>query len=188
MPTEFQEEVAKGVKLTHSVDTEEKNLLPTAEDVQQAKTEEELREGIESFDKDQLSHCEPEIKSTLPTKEVIETEKIFSSRDEVIGKVESFNTDRLSHVEPKEDNSLPTIEHIRVEQKQQEEWKSLHEGVEKFERKNLQPTKTEEKFIMPQDEIARNKVRDLAAKFDHNKLKKAETKETHSVAVINDQA
>lgn len=182
MPSAFQEEVQQGVDLKQSAEPVERVVLPTAEDIKEEKTHNELIDGVESYDKTQLTHCQPEVRNSLPTKDDIVQER---THNEVIDGVNEFNKDRLSHIETTEENVLPTADDIKVEKKLDDDWRSLHEGVEKFQKDALKPTKTAEHFIVPKDELARNRVKDLAAKFDHNKLKKTETKETTSVAVID---
>lgn len=72
MATKVAPELLKDVcaehNLTH-VKTEEKNPLPSAEAIAQEKTEEELKSGIEQFDKDQLRPQKTEEKNPLPDKD-----------------------------------------------------------------------------------------------------------------------
>ena len=59
------------------VETEEKNVLPSAEQIDQEKTQQELLKNIESFPKQQLKPAQTEEKNTLPNVTQIEQEKTF---------------------------------------------------------------------------------------------------------------
>ena len=56
-------------------DTDEKNSLPTSEAIAQELEHIKFKDGIEKYDKNQLTRTETMEKNTLPTKEVIEMEK-----------------------------------------------------------------------------------------------------------------
>ncbi|XP_074599195.1 thymosin beta cib [Brevipalpus obovatus] len=60
--------------LKHAL-TEEKNPLPSKEDIETEKEKVALFKEVEEFKPDNLKHTETEVKVTLPTKEVIEEEK-----------------------------------------------------------------------------------------------------------------
>jgi len=57
------------------VKTEEKIVLPDNEVIQTEKVQQNLLEGIESFDASKLKHTETQEKNPLPTKEAIDQEK-----------------------------------------------------------------------------------------------------------------
>jgi len=61
-------------KLKHT-ETTEKAALPTKEDIEGEKKEQDLRKSVECFDSSKLKNCETVVKNPLPTKEVIEQEK-----------------------------------------------------------------------------------------------------------------
>jgi hypothetical protein len=63
MPSGMQTEVAQRAGLKH-VETTEKNVLPSKEDMEEEKKHENLKKGIQEFDKNhQLRHVEAEEKS-----------------------------------------------------------------------------------------------------------------------------
>lgn len=95
-------------------DTQEKIVLPTAEDVHAEKTQKSLFAGIETFDASKLKHAETCEKNPLPDKEAIQQEK---GQQNLISCIESFDTSKLKHTETQEKNPLPTKETIEEEKK-----------------------------------------------------------------------
>jgi hypothetical protein len=75
------------------VETHEKNVLPTKEDLEQEKQHEAFKEGIEKFETQQLRHVDVKEKEVLPTSEDIAKEKAPRLAAE-------FNHAELKHVEP----------------------------------------------------------------------------------------
>lgn len=69
---------AVGSSLKH-VETEEKIVLPSAEQIDQEKTQQQLLKNIESFPKQQLKPAQTEEKNTLPSVTQIEQEKTLES-------------------------------------------------------------------------------------------------------------
>lgn len=61
------------------VETEEKNVLPSAEQIEKEKSQQELLKNIESFPKQQLNPTHTEEKNTLPSVTQIEQEKTLVS-------------------------------------------------------------------------------------------------------------
>lgn len=61
------------------VETEEKIVLPSAEQIEKEKTQQKLLQNIESFPKGQLKHAETDEKNTLPDSTQIELEKTAST-------------------------------------------------------------------------------------------------------------
>jgi len=61
-------------KLKHA-ETTEKTSLPSKEDIEGEKKEQDLRKSVEGFDASKLKNCETVVKNPLPTKEIIEQEK-----------------------------------------------------------------------------------------------------------------
>jgi len=61
------------------VETAEKNVLPSAEQIDQERTQRKLIEGIETFPKQQLKPAQTEEKNTLPDLTQIEQEKTLVS-------------------------------------------------------------------------------------------------------------
>lgn len=85
-PKEELPKIAGGIKAElegdHSlkhVETEEKSVLPTAEQIDQERTQRKLIEGIETFPKQQLKPAQTEEKNTLPSVTQIEQEKTLVS-------------------------------------------------------------------------------------------------------------
>lgn len=88
-PTPKAEELPKidgGIKAELEADrtlrhvaTEEKNVLPSVEQIMEEKIQKELREGIETFPKDALKPAQTEEKNTLPSVTQIEQEKSLVS-------------------------------------------------------------------------------------------------------------
>lgn len=95
-------------------DTQEKNCLPTAADVQSEKAQRSVIEGIEGFDASRLKHAETKEKNPLPDAEAIQAEK---GVQRFIEGIESFDTSRLKHAETLEKNPLPTRETIEEEKR-----------------------------------------------------------------------
>lgn len=61
-----------------TAETAEKNPLPSPEDVQQEKLENDKLTGVKEFNRSSLKKTETVEKNTLPTKEVIDEEKSSS--------------------------------------------------------------------------------------------------------------
>uniref|UniRef100_A0A2S2Q064 Thymosin beta n=1 Tax=Sipha flava TaxID=143950 RepID=A0A2S2Q064_9HEMI len=97
-------------------DTNEKIILPTAEDVAAEKTQnaitEALIEGVGGFDTGKLKHTETLEKNPLPDKTVIEAEK---EQQQLIAGIENFDTKKLKPTVTEEKNPLPTEEVIAEE-------------------------------------------------------------------------
>jgi len=56
-------------------DTQEKVVLPSKEEIDLERGQQQLRNSIESFEACNLKHAQTQEKNPLPTKEVIEQEK-----------------------------------------------------------------------------------------------------------------
>lgn len=61
-------------KMKHA-QTQEKNPLPSKEEIEQEKGQKKLLQGIEGFDTAKLKHTQTQEKNILPSKEVIDQEK-----------------------------------------------------------------------------------------------------------------
>lgn len=94
------------------VDTNEKIVLPSAEDVATEKTQKSLFDGIEKFDSTQLKHTETQEKNQLPDKDAIEAEK---EKNNFLNGIENFDSTKLKHTETCEKNPLPTKDVIEAE-------------------------------------------------------------------------
>ncbi|XP_048516765.1 thymosin beta isoform X11 [Dendroctonus ponderosae] len=95
-----------------NAETQEKIVLPSAEDLAAEKTEKALIEGIAKFDPAKLKHTETQEKNPLPDKDVIEQEKAQSN---LLSGIENFDSTKLKHAETQEKNPLPTKEVIDQE-------------------------------------------------------------------------
>ena len=89
------------------VDTNEKIVLPSAEDVATEKTQKSLFDGIEKFDATRLKHTETQEKNPLPDKDVVAAEK---QHQNLLEGVEHFDKSQMKHTTTEEKNPLPPIE------------------------------------------------------------------------------
>lgn len=78
LDTSIKTELEAGVSSLKHVQTEEKNVLPSADQIEQEKTQQELLKNIETFPKQQLKPAQTEEKNTLPSVTQIEQEKTLS--------------------------------------------------------------------------------------------------------------
>ena len=102
MPTGMQTEVAQRAGLKH-VETLEKNVLPTKEDLEEERKHADLKKGIQEFDKSKLDHVEAEEKVVLPSPGDIAVEKAPKLAAE-------FDKSGLRHVEPCVKTSVEVID------------------------------------------------------------------------------
>jgi len=99
-------------ELMKKASTQEKSILPTAEDVAAEKTQQAILKGVEGFDTNNLKHTETQEKVVLPDKEVIESEKV---QQNLMEGIQTFDTAKLKQTETQEKNPLPTKEVIDQE-------------------------------------------------------------------------
>uniref|UniRef100_A0A1I7YX26 Beta-casein n=1 Tax=Steinernema glaseri TaxID=37863 RepID=A0A1I7YX26_9BILA len=109
-------------------DTEEKQVLPSCEDVALERQHEEFKQGIESFHAEQLRTVKTEEKVVLPSKEDIVKEKVPHL-------AAHFDKGELHHVEPTVKSGLPTPEEYA-----REKVKSLAAKYDHKELKHIEPT------------------------------------------------
>ncbi|KAI1706651.1 thymosin beta-4 family domain-containing protein [Ditylenchus destructor] len=102
LPQDLKDDVDSPKQLKH-VETHEKNVLPTKEDVEQEKQHEQFKAGIEKFDTHKLRQVSTEEKTVLPTPEDIAKEKGPQL-------AASFDKSQLKHVEPNVKTSVEIIE------------------------------------------------------------------------------
>jgi len=134
-------------ELMKKASTQEKIVLPTAEDVKQERQHTELISGLEGFDKNQgLKHTTTEEKVVLPSAEDMQQEK---TQQAVLKGVETFDPKGLKHTETQEKIILPDQEAIQTEKTQQ----NLIEGIESFDQKKLKHAETQEKNSLPTKEV-----------------------------------
>ena len=93
-----------------NADTQEKIVLPTAEDVATEKTQQTLIAGIEKFDTSKLKHAETQEKIVLPDKTAIEEER---GKQQLFSGIENFDASKLKHTETCEKNPLHSGDEIR---------------------------------------------------------------------------
>lgn len=96
----------------HHVSTQEKDKLPTGQEIKQEKTEQELRNSIGEFKKSQLKPAKTEEKNPLPDKQTIVKEK---TEQELINSISDFKKDALKHTNTQEKVVLPTKADIEKE-------------------------------------------------------------------------
>nr|CAH7714335.1 unnamed protein product [Callosobruchus chinensis] len=102
----------KSSKLKNA-DTQEKIVLPSAQDVAAEKTEKALIAGIEHFDTSKLKHTETQEKNPLPDKEVVLQERTHQT---LLSGVEHFDKTTMKHTKTTEKVVLPdkTGRHLRI--------------------------------------------------------------------------
>ncbi|XP_066138078.1 thymosin beta isoform X5 [Euwallacea fornicatus] len=95
-----------------NAETQEKIILPSAEDVAQEKTHNALIAGVENFNCSLLKRTDTKEKIVLPNAQVIEQEK---TQNNLLSGIENFDSTKLKHAETREKNPLPTKETIEQE-------------------------------------------------------------------------
>lgn len=97
-------------KLQHAETKDTTTVLPTTEEIKEARKELERRESIEKFSKSQLKHAETEEKIVLPSIQDVNQEKTIHS-------IEEFDKTALKPAETVVKNSLPTKDVIEEEKR-----------------------------------------------------------------------
>ncbi|XP_052792844.1 thymosin beta-like isoform X2 [Mya arenaria] len=164
-------DIESGTNLKHAA-TQEKNPLPSVEDISQEKTV----QAIPNFDSSQLKHVEPQEKTGW--KESI-------SHDKATEELGKFDKSQLKHTETSEKNPLPDQDVIEEEKKEVEHRRSIGD----FDRSLLKQQRTEEKIVLPSKEaIVQEKkevqLRDSIGKHDRSSLRKVETNERDALKEI----
>lgn len=139
----LKSEIEKPVDLKH-VEVEEKNILPSAEDLKAEKTHEDLQKGIQGFTPDKLK--------TVKTKEAAtgaELMKTEMATGATLKAVEGYDKGALKQANTIEKNPLPDQEAIQAE-KEHNEFKS---GIEAFDKGKLKDCVTVEKNTLPTKEV-----------------------------------
>jgi len=126
------------------VETAEKNVLPTADDVKAEKTHQGLIEGVENFSSEKLKS----VKTREPA-----SGKDVAARDlaqqKSVDELAKFDKGQLKHAETAEKNVLPGPDDIKAEQ----EHNKHVEGIEKFDKGKLSKAETVEKNTLPTKEV-----------------------------------
>merc|ERR1719361_3373434 len=142
-PSELQQEIQSPAKDLKHVEVQEKNVLPSANDLKQEKTHEELQQGIAQFEPDKLKSVKT--KEPASGADLMKTEMATRA---TIKAVEGFDAAALKKAETVEKNSLPDQEAIKAE-KEHEQFKS---GIEGFDKDKLKDVQTMEKNTLPTKE------------------------------------
>ncbi|XP_076345149.1 uncharacterized protein LOC143244416 isoform X3 [Tachypleus tridentatus] len=113
VPSAMKDELASfnSSHLKHA-ETQEKQCLPSKEDIKQEKIHQEMIEGVENFNRSALKQTNTEEKIVLPTKEEIILEK---GQQELLKNIQSYNPSNLRPTETVEKNPLPTKDVIDLE-------------------------------------------------------------------------
>jgi len=143
MDETIQQEVAKEHNLKH-VETTEKVVLPTADDVKQEKTHQGLIQGVEGFTPEKLKKVNT--REPASGADVMKTEM---ARQGALDGVAKFDKTNLKDVETQEKNPLPDNEAIAAEKKH-EDFKA---GIEGFQKDKLSKAETVEKNTLPTKEV-----------------------------------
>lgn len=172
----LQGELMKGANLKPT-ESNEKNILPSAEDLKQEKTHQNILTGIEGFKADGLKPTETKEKTVLPNPSDIQAEKTHQG---LIQGVESFSSEKLKNVKTREPQS-PTAQY-GVEKARD----SSLAAVTGFDKTNLKKSETMEKNSLPPAEAIAQEMEHIKFKsgiedFDRTKLSHAETVEKNSL-------
>jgi len=183
----------------------EKVVLPDKETLEMEKTREGFLKGVESFDQDSLTKVlTPE---PLSGAELLKKELTLKS---VVDSVETFSTSSLKSTTTEEKVSLPDADTIKAEKdrvnllkdlesehtlssvvpkeplsgaellKQELTHKELMAGVAAFDSQALQPSKVEEKIVLPDAQVLESEkvreslLKDLESEHSLNPVKTAE--------------
>ncbi|KAG8199897.1 hypothetical protein JTE90_015886 [Oedothorax gibbosus] len=113
---EFKNELEKfdSAKMKKT-DTQEKNPLPSKEDLKQEKQQHELVTGVSTFNKAKLKRTNTIEKIVLPTKEVLTQEKVYERKQVVLQGLSGFDRSKLRKTVTVEKNIIPTKEVIEQE-------------------------------------------------------------------------
>jgi len=126
------------------VETAEKNVLPTADDVKAEKTHNSLIDGVENFSAEKLKS----VKTREPA-----SGKDVAARDmaqqKSVDELAKFDKGQLKHAETAEKNVLPGPDDIKAEK----EHNQFKDGIEKFEKGKLSKAETVEKNTLPTKEV-----------------------------------
>ncbi|CAH2046724.1 unnamed protein product, partial [Iphiclides podalirius] len=128
------------------VDTNEKIVLPSAEDIAQEKQHTALLQDVEKFQPSNLRKTDTVEKVVLPNALDVAAEKTQKS---LFDGIEKFDATRLKHTETQEKNPLPDKDAIEAEK---EKNKFLN-GIENFDPTKLKHTETCEKNPLPTKDI-----------------------------------
>merc|ERR1712064_197325 len=134
---------------------QEKNVLPSKEDLQQAKTHENFLTGIAGFKSDSLKPTETLEKVVLPGEEEIKTEKTIQG---VLDGVKGFESEKLKNVKTREPDSPLAV--VQTEKARESSITALSD----FDKTTLKKAETEEKNSLPTTEA-------IAQELEHIKFK-----------------
>jgi len=155
----------------------EKNILPSAEDVQQEKTHQNILTGIAGFKSDSLKPTETKEKVILPGEEDIKTEKNIQG---VLQGVAGFENEKLKNVKTREPASPSAMMQTEIARD------SSISAVSDFDRANLKKAETAEKNSLPSTEAIAQEMEHIKFKdgiegYDKTKLSHTETMEKNTL-------
>jgi hypothetical protein len=150
-------------------EAEEKNVLPSAADLKQEKTHQNVLTGIEGFKPSELKNVETKEKVVLPDSQTIQTEKTHQGMLKgVEGGVQ------LRHVKTREPESPTSTMQVELARD------SSVAALSDFDKSQLKTTETTEKNALPtQEAIAQekehSKFKEGIEHFDKRRLSHTET-------------
>eukprot|EP00092_Neocalanus_flemingeri_P075898 GFUD01094093.1.p1 GENE.GFUD01094093.1~~GFUD01094093.1.p1 ORF type:complete len:277 (+),score=104.37 GFUD01094093.1:42-872(+) len=161
-------------------EAEEKNSLPTAEDLKQEKTHQNIITGIEGFKSDSLKPTETMEKIILPGEEDIKTEKTIQG---ILHGVEGFENDKLKNVKTREPVSPCAAMQIELARD------SSLTAVSDFDRAKLKKAETTEKNPLPSSEAIAQEMEHInfihgVEGFENDKLRNVKTREPFSPSTV----
>ncbi|KAK2717696.1 hypothetical protein QYM36_006467, partial [Artemia franciscana] len=131
------------------VETQEKLVLPTAEDIANEKQRQQFLDGVKNFPKDKLKRTETQEKTVWPTAQdlmaVPSVKDLPKVDNNLKTQLENFSQSKLKDVETQEKLVLPTAEDITSEKQRQQ----FLDGVTNFPKDKLKRTETQEKIVLP---------------------------------------
>ncbi|XP_052792845.1 thymosin beta-like isoform X3 [Mya arenaria] len=160
-------DIESGTNLKHAA-TQEKNPLPSVEDISQEKTV----QAIPNFDSSQLKHVEPQEKTGW--KESI-------SHDKATEELGKFDKSQLKHTETSEKNPLPDQDAIVQEKKEVQ----LRDSIGKHDRSSLRKVETNERDAL-KEIVAQEATHKGIESFSKDNLKHAETVEKNPLPTADD--
>jgi len=96
---DFKSELEKFSNNLKPTNTQEKVVLPTAEDVAAEKTQQALLQGVEGFDTNKLKPTDTQEKVVLPSQQDVAAEK---TQQALLKGVEGFDTNKLKPTDTQE--------------------------------------------------------------------------------------
>ncbi|CAC5408918.1 unnamed protein product [Mytilus coruscus] len=157
----------------HHVKTDEKNPLPSKEDLQQVKDHESFIHNLEEFDPKNLHHTSTKERKILPDTNMLAEERL---RYDHLSSISSFTKIELNPIQLHEKIILPGPQMIAQEKTEQE----LMSGIEGFDAGKLKHTETQEKNPLPDPSAIEQEKRECEMRhsigdFNKSKLRHSQT-------------